>query len=304
MIVVVGSLNLDLVVRVDRLPDAGETLLALGYGEHAGGKGANQAVAAARAGGRVAMVGRIGRDEVGRRLRDGLAAEGIDVSEVREADAPTGRALIEVDRAGRNRIVVVGGANLAWGPDELPTELPTELLRRAEVVLIQREIPGPVVAEAVRRSGAQTRVVLNLAPAGEIADGLLSEVDVLIVNESEAAWVTESTVEAVAADPLSAARVAVGRGPRDVVVTLGAAGALSAGRSGEARVKGHAVDAVDTTAAGDAFVGALAARLDEGGRLADALTFGCAAGAEAVLRAGAQPSLPTRTAILARIEAA
>lgn len=300
MIVVVGSLNLDLVVRVDRLPDAGETLLALGYVEHAGGKGANQAVAAARAGGRVAMVGRIGRDEAGRRLRDGLAAEGIDVSEVREVGAPTGRALIEVDRTGRNRIVVVGGANLAWGLDELPTEL----LRRADVVLIQREIPGPVVAEAVRRSGAQTRVVLNLAPAGEIADGLLSEVDVLIVNESEAAWVTASTVEEVATDPLSAARVAVRRGPRDVVVTLGAAGALSAGRSGEARVKGHAVGAVDTTAAGDAFVGALAARLDGGGSLADALTFGCAAGAEAVLRAGAQPSLPTRTAILARIEAA
>jgi len=300
MIVVVGSLNLDLVVRVDRLPDAGETLLAEGYAEHAGGKGANQAVAAARAGGRVAMVGRVGRDEAGRRLRDGLAAEGIDVSEVREVDAPTGRALIEVDRAGRNRIVVVGGANLAWGPDELPADL----LNRADVVLIQREVPGPVVAEAVRRSGAQSRVVLNLAPAGEIADEVLSRLDVLVVNESEAAWVTRSTVAEVTSDPLAAARLAVRRGPHDVVVTLGAAGAVSAGRSGEARAEGHVVEAVDTTAAGDAFVGAFAARLDEGGGMADALAFGCAAGAEAVLREGAQPSLPARTAIVARIERA
>ena len=300
MIVVVGSLNLDLVVRVDRLPDAGETLAARGYAEHAGGKGANQAVAAARAGGRVAMVGRVGRDEAGARLRDGLAEEGIDVSEVREVDAPTGRALIEVDGAGRNRIVVVGGANQAWGPDELPTDL----LRRADVVLLQREIPAPVVAEAVRRAGPRTRVVLNLAPAGEVADEVLSRVDVLVVNESEAAWVTGTTAENVAADPLAAARIAVRRGPRDVVVTLGAAGALSVGRSGEARAMGHAVDAVDTTAAGDAFAGALAARLDEGGSLADALAFGCAAGAEAVLRDGAQPSLPAREAILARIGAA
>ena len=300
MIVVVGSLNLDLVVRVDRLPDAGETLLALGYAEHAGGKGANQAVAAARAGGRVAMVGRVGRDEAGRRLRDGLAAEGIDVSEVREAEAPTGRALIEVDRAGRNRIVVVGGANLAWGPDELPSDL----LRRADVVLLQREVPASVVAEAVRRSGPQARVVLNLAPAGEVADEVLRRVDVLVVNESEAAWLTGSTVEEVAADPFAAARTAVRRGPHDVVVTLGAAGALSAGASGETRAAGHAVAAVDTTGAGDAFVGALAARLHEGGALADALAFGCASGAEAVLREGAQPSLPARTAILERIEGA
>src|SRR6056297_3544956 len=116
MIVVVGSLNLDLVVRVDRLPDAGETLAALGYAEHAGGKGANQAVAAARAGGHVAMVGRVGRDEAGRRLRAGLEADGIDVAELREVDAPTGRALIEVDGGGQNRVVVVGGAHAAWGP--------------------------------------------------------------------------------------------------------------------------------------------------------------------------------------------
>lgn len=300
MIVVVGSLNVDLVVRVERLPDAGETVPALGYAEHAGGKGANQAVAAARAGGKVAMVGRVGRDEAGRTLRDGLAAEGIDVNEVREVDAPTGRALIEVDRAGRNRIVVVGGANLAWGPDELPSDL----LERADVVLIQREVSASVVAEAVRRSGRDARVVLNLAPVGRITDEVLSRVDVLVVNESEAAWVTASTVEAVASDPLAAARAAVRRGPRDVVVTLGAAGALSAGRGGEARAQGHVVEAVDTTAAGDAFVGALAARLDEGGSLADALAFGCAAGAEAVLREGAQPSLPQRAAIVARLDRA
>jgi ribokinase len=203
MIVVVGSLNLDLVATVTRLPAPGETVLARGYAEHAGGKGANQAVAAARAGGRVAMVGRVGRDDAGTRLRDGLAAEGIDVAEVRAVDAPTGRALIEVDDDGQNRIVVVAGANHAWGPDDLPRET----LARAELLVLQREVPDAVVAEAVRQgSAAGARVVLNLAPAGEVAAASLREVDVLVVNASEAAALLQGHETAVAQGPDDAAR--------------------------------------------------------------------------------------------------
>lgn len=297
MIVVVGSLNLDLVASVARLPAPGETVLATSYAEHAGGKGANQAVAAARAGGRVAMVGRVGGDDAGTRLRDGLAAEGIDVSEVRAVDASTGRALIEVDDDGQNRIVVVPGANHAWGPDDLPHEA----LARADVAVLQREVPDAVVAEAVRRAAAAgARVVLNLAPAGEVAAASLRDVDVLVVNESEAAALLHETEAAVARAPGDAAQRLARRVRGDVVVTLGAEGATHAGRSGDGRAPGVPVTAVDTTGAGDAFVGALAARLDEGAGLAEAVRFACAAGAEAATREGAQPSLPVRADIEAR----
>lgn len=298
MIVVVGSLNLDLVVRVARMPEPGETLLASGYAEHAGGKGANQAVAAARAGGRVAMVGRIGRDDAGRRLRSGLEADGVDVREVRVTDAPTGRALIEVDDAGQNRIVVVPGANAAWGP----TDLPPNLLERADVLVLQREVPADVGAVAVwTGAGGGATVILNLAPGGNVDDAVLADVDVLVVNESEAGQLLGEAAATVAAEPAGAAERAAARVGADVVVTLGPEGAVHAGRSGSGRVAGFAVEAVDTTGAGDAFVGALAARLDDGAALAEAVRFACAAGAEAATREGAQPSLPTRAAVLERM---
>jgi ribokinase len=298
MIVVIGSLNLDLVARVARMPRPGETVLALGYAEHAGGKGANQAVAAARAGARVAMVGRVGRDDAGARLRDGLAYEGIDVAEVRTTDAPTGRALIEVDEHGQNRIVVVAGANHAWGADPLPGGV----LAGAGLIVLQREIPDAVVAEAVRRADADgVRVVLNLAPAGQVGADVLGAVDVLVVNESEASELSGGSEDEVARDPFRAARRLAERVRGDVVVTLGADGAVHAGRSGEGRVGGFEVDAADTTGAGDAFVGALAARLDDGGAMTEAVRFACAAGAEAATREGAQPSLPTRGAIETRM---
>lgn len=301
MIVVVGSLNLDLVARVQRMPRPGETVLALGYAEHAGGKGANQAVAAARAGARVAMVGRVGSDDAGARLRDGLAGEGIDVAEVRRVDAPTGRALIEVDEDGQNRIVVVPGANHAWRAGDLPLGL----LDGADLVVLQREVPDDVVVAAIHRArGAGARVLLNLAPAGPVAPEVLADVDVLVVNESEAADVAGTSEDEVAREPLAAARMLAQRVREQVVVTLGADGAVHAGRSGEGRVAGVPVEVVDTTAAGDAFVGALATRLADGAPIGEAVRFACAAGAEATTTAGAQPSLPAREAIERRAKEA
>lgn len=294
MIVVVGSLNLDLVARVARMSRPGETVLALGYAEHAGGKGANQAVAAARAGARVAMVGRVGHDDAGARLREGLDREGVEVTEVRPVDAPTGRALIEVDDDGQNRVVVVPGANRAWGP----ADLPLEVLDGAALIVLQREMRDDVVAGAIRHARTVgARVLLNLAPAGPVAPEVLRDVDVLVVNESEAAALAGLTEGDVASDPDSAARALAERVRDQVVVTLGANGAVFAGRSGQGHVAGFPVEAVDTTGAGDAFVGALAARSAEGSPIAEAVRFACAAGAEAASRAGAQPSLPTREAI-------
>ena len=298
MIAVVGSLNLDLVARVERLPEEGETLLAHGYAEHAGGKGANQALAAARLGARVAMVGRIGRDEAGGRLRNGLARAGVDVGEVREVDAPTGRALIEVDGAGRNRIVVVPGANHAWSADDLPHEV----LAAADLLLVQLEVPSSVVAAAVRTAATHgARVVFNVAPAAPVAAEILADVSVLVVNQNEAAHLLGVSEGEVTRDPTSAADRLAALGPADVVVTLGAAGATHAGEAGAGRIEGTPVDAVDTTGAGDAFLGALAASLDEGAVLHDAVRFACAAGAEAATREGAQPSLPDREAVLRRL---
>ena len=295
MIVVVGSLNLDLVVRMERMPEPGETVLASGYAEHAGGKGANQAVAAARSGGRVAMVGRVGDDAAGRGLRAGLEADDVDVAEVRTVDAPTGRALIEVDDAGENRIVVVPGANARW----TATDLPRGLLSRADVVLLQREVPDDVVAAAVALvADSGGRSVLNLSPAGRPGDAVLQALSVLLVNESEAiSLASDGRERGEPASPREAARALAARIGGEVVVTLGARGVVHAGPDGEGHVQAFAVEAVDTTGAGDAFAGALATAMDEGAALPDGLRFACAAGALAVTRQGAQPSLPHRREI-------
>lgn len=290
MIVVAGSLNLDVVATVARLPEAGETVAASAYAEHPGGKGANQALAARRAGGRVAMVGRVGRDEAGARLRDGLAAAGVDVSEVRAVDAPSGRALIEVDAAGANRIVVVPGANALLPPNAL-ADLP---VGEDTVLLLQREVPDETVlacAQTVARAGGQ--VVFNVAPVGPVDAELLACVSVLVVNESEAAHLHGGVDAAgVRSDPEAVATALAQRVKGDVVLTLGADGATFAGVSGRGRCTGHHVEVRDTTAAGDTFVGALAVRRAQGAALAEAVRFANAAGASACTRAGAQPSIP------------
>jgi len=301
LITVVGSINLDHVVTVDSLPREGETLLAKGYAEHPGGKGANQAVAAARMGARVRMVGRIGADASGIQLRDALAADGVDVAEVLQVEESTGRAFIEVDAQGRNRIIVVPGANAAWQPGDVVTALASDVSRGTlgdkgrPLVLLQREISGEVVLEAARwASENQCMVVLNAAPAGDLEPELLSCVTILVVNEHEAALTLGVPVEAVNTAPEAACAQLQSRGPTSVVITLGNRGASFAAADDHGSVQGFQVKPVDTTAAGDAFVGAMAASLNEGVNLREAVRMGCAAGALAVTTAGAQPSLPER----------
>lgn len=274
MIAVVGSINLDVVVEVARHPAPGETVLGGDRLELPGGKGANQAVAAARLGAEVAFVGRVGDDDAGRRLRDGLAAEGVDVAHVRvDPDAPTGMALIAVDRAGENTIVVSSGANARVSAADV--EAARDVLAAATVTLVQHEVPEEAVAAAIAAAGGT--VVLNPAPARPI----VAAVDVLVPNRGE--------LEAIAGsrgDPVELARSL--DAARAVVVTLGGEGAAVVEGSRVERIPAPRVDVVDTTGAGDAFCGALAQALDSGSDLVEAARRAVGAAAESVTKPGAQ----------------
>jgi ribokinase len=284
-IVVLGSLNVDLVTRVAVLPRPGETVLGDRLLTFTGGKGANQAVAAARLGGRVTMVGRVGRDAGGETLLRQLSRDGVDASGVsRDADEPSGAALIMVGADGENLIAVAPGANGRVGSAEVDRAL--DAAGPAGLLVLQLEIPREAAVRAIREG---RRVLLNAAPAAPLPLGLLRGLDALVVNESEAAALLGRSVPgAEAAAALHAAGCAL------AVVTLGAAGAALCDADGARVAEPFAVDAVDTTAAGDAFVGALAVGLAAGRPAAEAVRFANAAGAAAATRPGAQESLPRR----------
>ncbi|WP_026923685.1 ribokinase [Glycomyces arizonensis] len=283
-VVVLGSANLDLVYGVDRIPAPGETVLAHGCEAFPGGKGNNQAVAAARSGAEVRFIVALGRDAAGDRLAAEARGAGIELLD-RRVDAPTGSAVIYVDRRAENSIVVNSGANA-----ELASLTGSELdaIAAADVLVLQLETPVPTVAEAVREAkAAGTRVVLNAAPSGAVPVDVLSDIDVLVVNEHEAA-----ELAGAAADPMTAL---TGHGCA-VIITLGAEGALvGLPGAGPVPVPSHKVNAVDTTGAGDAFVGAFAAALDgtDLEALVAATGFATTAAAIAVQRKGAVPSMPT-----------
>lgn len=267
-VLVVGSLNLDLVVQVERHPGPGATVLAQGQPRrYAGGKGGNQAVAAAAAGADVVMVGAVGDDEGGRAYLNRLRARGIDVSAVRTlAGAATGQAWVTVDAAGENAIVVVPGANAEVSPPQLAT------VGDGDVVLLQLEVPLPTVAQTVRAAHARgARVVVNAAPYAALPPDVAALADPLVVNEHEALLLADSGVL-----------------PGSLLVTFGAAGCQWDGDRFEA-VPVPAEEVVDTTGAGDAFCGALAAALAAGLDRVEAVARAGSAGADAVRRAGAQP---------------
>jgi ribokinase len=280
VIALVGSINLDMVVGVDRHPVPGETVVGGDRRELPGGKGANQAVAAARLGATVRFVGRVGDDDAGRRLRDGLAAEQVDVVHVLvDPEAPTGMALIAVDGAGENTIVVSPGANARVSAADV--EAASDVLAAGAVTLVQHEVPEAAVAAAI--AGAGGAVVLNPAPARPI----VAPVDVLVPNRAEL-----EALAGRAGDPVELARGL--DAARAVVVTLGAEGAVVVEGARVERVPAPTVDAVDTTGAGDAFCGALAQALDSGADLVEAARWAARAAAASVTRPGAQGGLPHR----------
>jgi ribokinase len=294
-VAVVGSINMDLVVRAPRFALGGETILGHTFNTIPGGKGANQAVAARRQGADVCMIGRVGGDAFGEIMSRNLEREGINTERVLgDQGESSGVALITVDDSGENTIIVVAGANGRLSAAD--TEAASRLIADADILLMQLEIPLAVVEQAaqVARAGGAT-VILNAAPAQPLTTQMLSLVDYLVVNETEAlllacrAPTTDGT-----ASPYEAARLLQALGAHNVVVTLGAEGALLLSARGTSEmVPAFKVRAVDTTAAGDAFVGAFAARLGAGVQPAAALRWANAAGALAVTMEGAQPSLPS-----------
>jgi ribokinase len=295
-IAVAGSLNMDLVVRSPRIPRPGETIIGGEYRHVPGGKGANQAIAAARLGAEVSMVGRLGRDAFGDQLRRNLAAGGVDTAFVlQEEGIATGVALIVVDDAGQNSIVVAPGANMRLSPADV--DAAAHALAGADALLLQLESPLDAViraAEVARDHGVT--VILNPAPARTLPPHLLCMVDVLIPNESEAALLTGLSVDSQSeAEEAAAALLQLGVGA--AVLTLGARGALLAREGHRQIAPAFPVQPVDTTAAGDAFVAGFAVALAEGSTMADAVRWGNAAGALATTQHGAQPSLPSRTAV-------
>jgi ribokinase len=277
-VVVVGSLNHDITVLADRRPDGGETVLGHSVATASGGKGANQAVAAARAGARVAMVGCVGADAAGEALLAGLSAAGVETAGVRMLDdTSSGTALIVVDAAGENSIVVVPGANARLSAADVERALG----ERSPVVLAQLEVPEEAVAAAARAAG---RFVLNASPVRPLPVALLEAADPLIVNAGEAAAITGADD----ADPATLAAAALALGVRSIVVTLGARGARWTTPEWSIERPAPAVGVVDTTGAGDVFAGTLAAQLSRGSEPESALDAAVHAGAEAVQWRGAQ----------------
>lgn len=291
-VVVIGSMNMDLVTRAPRLPRGGETLIGESFATVHGGKGANQAVAAARLGAQVSMVGCVGRDAYGEELRGALLAEQIDCQAVSTVDDSSGVALIVVDDNSQNAIVIVAGANGALTSEVIDRF--DSVLQAADVIICQLEVPDATVGHALARGRALGKIViLNPAPASRpLPADWYASIDYLIPNESEAEALSGVPVDSLEAAKTAATRL-IGMGAGKVIITLGAQGSLFANGKSFEHFPALKVKAVDTTGAGDTFVGGFAAALAAGESEAQAIRFGQIAAALSVTRAGAQPSIPT-----------
>lgn len=292
-IIVIGSSNTDMVIRSPRIPVPGETIIGGSFFTNPGGKGANQAVAAARLGGKVVFVTRTGNDSFGKESFDGFRREGIDLTYASiDPLHPSGVALITVDDKGENTIVVASGANSMLTPDVFEAKLPP--MDSHDTMLLQLEIPMDTVIRGAAYARQQNaRVILNPAPACELTDDLLKNVSIITPNETEASFLSRVPVKGKD----SAARAASllqRRGPKTVIITLGSQGAIVLDGHELYPVPAPSVTAVDTTAAGDVFNGALAVGLAEGIPLDQAVEFACKAAAISVTRQGAQSSAPYR----------
>ena len=292
-IAVLGSINMDVVIRCEHLPQPGETIIATSSAEFPGGKGANQAVAAARLGGKVSMIGNVGNDAFAETLLKNLQQEDIDTTHIghcRQCDS--GLAVIAVEASSENSIMVVPGANAKLCPTD--ADAAADVIQSSQALLLQHEVPIETVIAAIRvAKNSDTRVILDPAPALFPFPSELFEVDLLCPNQTEARTILGIQIDSIESAK-SAAMQLMQSGPPNVVITLGEHGALVANREGVELIPAFSIIPTDTTAAGDAFTAALAIAWCEDYGLREAARFASAAGALAATRAGAQPSLPSR----------
>jgi ribokinase len=295
---VVGSINQDFVLSVDRRPEPGETVTEAQLSKGNGGKGANQAAAAALLGASVAFLGRVGDDGFGEPLIEALADKGVDTGLIEASPgSSTGTAFITLTPDGENAITVAPGANRSLSVEDVDDA--SDAIGDAQVMVAQMEVPFEVVLRAVEVAARRgTRALVNLAPTREVPQKLLEKLDPLVVNEHEAAFLLGEKVEGVEG-ALAAAPELLALGPKAVVITLGREGAVFSDGESTQHVTSPEVEVVDTTGAGDAFVGALAAKLAKDDSLQDAVAYAVRAGAAAVTREGAQGALPTPESVAA-----
>ena len=296
-IVVIGSLNMDMTVYTPRHPQIGETILGDSLFINPGGKGGNQAVAAARLGAAVHMVGKTGKDSFGEQLRANLKTNGVDTEWILcDTECATGTALITVDARGANSIIVIPGSNMRLSPSDI--DRAKGLISQCQLIIMQLEIPLETVLRAAQIAHKQgVKVILNPSPAKSLSQEMLELVDILVINETELALLTQSRVDAKQS-LLNAARRLKRMTPADVVLTLGNRGSWWLGDMEFQKLPAFSVQAIDTIAAGDAFIGGLAVALLENQPMVEALRWGNAAGALATTRKGAQSSLPERNCVV------
>ena len=290
-ICVIGSLNMDLVVNVDTMPKPGQTIIGSNFKEVPGGKGANQAVAMARLNGNVSMIGKVGEDGFGQTLINSLKNDKVDTTYIQTSKGATGVALITVDKNAQNSIVVSPGANFEVKEDDIDNNI--EAIKNSDIVVLQLETPLNTIKYALNKAKELNKyTILNPAPAVKLDDEIIKNVDLLTPNETELEIISGVSIE-TEEDIQTAAQIMIEKGVKELIVTLGSKGSLYINKEKSMFKKAYKVEAVDTTAAGDSYTGALAVALSQDKNIEDAMDFASKVGALSVLKEGAQSSLPT-----------
>ncbi len=290
-ICVIGSLNMDLVVNVDTMPKPGQTIIGSNFKEVPGGKGANQAVAMARLNGNVSMIGKGGEDGFGQTLINSLKNDKVDTTYIQTSKGATGVALITVDKNAQNSIVVSPGANFEVKEDDIDNNI--EAIKNSDIVVLQLETPLNTIKYALNKAKELNKyTILNPAPAVKLDDEIIKNVDLLTPNETELEIISGVSIE-TEEDIQKAAQIMIEKGVKELIVTLGSKGSLYINKEKSMFKKAYKVEAVDTTAAGDSYTGALAVALSQDKNIEDAMDFASKVGALSVLKEGAQSSLPT-----------
>ena len=290
-ICVIGSLNMDLVVNVDTMPKPGQTIIGSNFKEVPGGKGANQAVAMARLNGNVSMIGKVGEDGFGQTLINSLKNDKVDTTYIQTSKGATGVALITVDKNAQNSIVVSPGANFEVKEDDIDNNI--EAIKNSDIVVLQLETPLNTIKYALNKAKELNKyTILNPAPAVKLDDEIIKNVDLLTPNETELEIISGVSIE-TEEDIQKAAQIMIEKGVKELIVTLGSKGSLYINKEKSMFKKAYKDEAVDTTAAGDSYTGALAVALSQDKNIEDAMDFASKVGALSVLKEGAQSSLPT-----------